>query len=89
MADRQNDRQADKSPNATTASVPGGKAKAVTDRDGVWADEKATANAKRDRLSTPSKSESPGDALAVGGGQQTSPYQLATQADAIAKQTRR
>jgi hypothetical protein len=89
MADRQNDRQADKSPNTTMASMPGGRAKAVTDRDGVWTDEKATANAKRDRVSSPSKTESPGDALAVGGGQQTSPYQLATQADAIARQTRR
>ena len=56
---------------------------------GAWADEKATANAKHDRAAAPSKGEPLGDALAVGGGQQSTPYQLETQADAIAKQTKR
>jgi hypothetical protein len=57
--------------------------------DAVLADEKATAKSKRDRVSGPSKSDNAVDPLSVGGGQQTTPYQLETQADAIAKQSRR
>ena len=52
-------------------------------------DEKATAKAKHDRHETESTGTPLGDALALGGGQQSTPYQLATQADAIAKQTKR
>lgn len=56
---------------------------------GAFADEKATAKAKRDRAASETKGPSLGDALALGAGQQSTPYQLETQADAIARQIRR
>jgi hypothetical protein len=61
----------------------------IRNAGGAWADEKATARAKHDRTASPTKGPSLGDALAVGGGQQSTPYQLGTQADAIARQTKR
>jgi hypothetical protein len=61
----------------------------IRNAGGAWADEKATARAKHDRAASPTNGPSLGDALAVGGGQQSTPFQLETQADAIARQTRR
>jgi hypothetical protein len=58
-------------------------------KNAILNDEKATAKAKHDRHETESTGTPLGDALALGGGQQSTPYQLATQADAIAKQTKR
>jgi hypothetical protein len=58
-------------------------------KNAILNDEKATANAKHDRHDTDTGGTSLGDALTLGGGQQSTPYQLATQADAIAKQTKR
>lgn len=96
MADNQNDPQADPSSKATAGpsepvEKPSGNPRAADKKSagGAWADEKATAKAKHDRAASPSKGPSLGDALAVGGGQQSTPYQLETQADAIAKQTKR
>jgi hypothetical protein len=59
------------------------------DVSSVWTDEKAAANTRHDRTSAPSKVPPLGDALAAGGGQQSTPYQLETQADALAKQSNR
>lgn len=85
MAGDQNDPKADVSLKTNSGSpVPDSKT-----AGSAWADEKATAKAKHDRASSPTKAPSLGDALTVGGGQQSTPYQLETQADAIAKQTRR
>lgn len=58
-------------------------------KNDILDDEKATARSKHDRLESEQSGTPLGDALALGGGQQSSPYQLATQADAIAKQTKR
>ena len=95
MAANQRDRETEIPPkNMTRSSEPAGQLNGstrpaeTTGAGGVWADEKATARAKHDRAATPSKNAPLGDALAVGGGQQSTPY-LETQADAIAKQTKR
>lgn len=58
-------------------------------RNEILDDEKATARSKHDRVEADDAGAPLGDALALGGGQQSSPFQLATQADAIAKQSKR
>lgn len=65
------------------------KSAAGVANDPILNDEKATAKSKGARRETESTGTPLGDALALGGGQQSTPYQLATQADAIAKQTKR